>query len=158
MGEREAGRTMKAGRKLDRNVAALLGWQVVETDDCNGEDNFWLSKDGQNVYRGKYGSPLDLPHYSTDLAAAWLVVERIKSDMQLSRHARRDLSGLYDYGCFFYLEKNRLTDERSDGRTAPDPWHYAETAPLAICRAALAARATDRSPDGSLGQPDTGES
>lgn len=39
------------GRKLDALVAEkVMGWKVIETDDCNGIDNFWLSKDGQHPY------------------------------------------------------------------------------------------------------------
>lgn len=66
----------EAGRDLDKAIAELMGYQVIETDECHGIDNFWLSKDGQNVYKDeKLGFALDLPCYSTEIRAAWSVLE-----------------------------------------------------------------------------------
>lgn len=60
-------------RELDALVAkVVMGETVVETDDCNGEDNLWLARPSLD----KWDWP-GLPHYSTDIAAAWSVVERI---------------------------------------------------------------------------------
>jgi hypothetical protein len=36
---------MAAGRELDALVAEkVMGEKVVETDECNGEDNLWLNR------------------------------------------------------------------------------------------------------------------
>jgi len=111
----------------------VMGCQVIETDDCNGEDNFWLSKDGQHVLEGKYGDQLMLPVYSKDISAAWEVVEK-----------------------FEHIDV--FSDESNEGNTE---WHcrlgcwnkgvqghgIAPTAPLAICHAALKASVDNEKAD-----------
>lgn len=72
---------LEAGRELDALVAEkVMGWQVIETDDCNGIDNYWLSKDGQHVWLLPHDFEAALPSYSTDIAAAWAVVEKMVAD------------------------------------------------------------------------------
>ena len=61
-------------------VAKELGWQVIETDDCNGTDNYWLSKDGQNVWRSEFDWPMGLPHYQDDLNACHEMEKAMLSD------------------------------------------------------------------------------
>lgn len=63
------------GRDLDKAIAELMGYQVIETDECNGFDNFWLSKDGQNVFKDENDFEEELPCYSTEIKAAWSVLE-----------------------------------------------------------------------------------
>lgn len=67
--------TPEAGRDLDKAIAELMGYQVIETDECNGFDNFWLSKDGQNVFKDENDFEEELPCYSTEIKAAWSVLE-----------------------------------------------------------------------------------
>ena len=69
------GGTPAAGRDLDKAIAELMGYQVIETDACSGIDNFWLSKDGQNVWSDEHGFEQELLCYSTDITAAWSVVD-----------------------------------------------------------------------------------
>lgn len=70
-------------RKLDIQVAKKLGYQVIETDECNGVDNYWLSKDGRNVWVEDYFKQ-SLPHYSTRIEDAWKVVELLKDNERFS--------------------------------------------------------------------------
>ena len=68
-----------------------------------------------------------IPCYSTDIAAAWLVVEKLKALNQ-----RLGLSqGIVDQDEEWVFT---FTDWTTTKRSEPV---YAETAPLAICRAAL---------------------
>lgn len=105
---------MNAGRKLDRLIAARvmgLGRARYVRREPFGSD--WMLGTGNNV----------LPHYSTDIAAAWEVREEL---------FRRGL--VYDVTLNgrgpVYCEV-----ERPDSTV----WFTSEgdTAPLAICRAAL---------------------
>jgi hypothetical protein len=64
---------------------------------------------------------IEVPHYSTDLSAAWQLVERIREPGHAFHLSRFD-------PCIW------LATFRDDGYAA-----QAETAPLAICRAALKA-------------------
>lgn len=103
-------------RKLDALVAEhVMGERVIETDDCNGDDNLWLDRHDD----------LELPHYSTDIADAWELVEKILTDdFQVK---------------FVNYDDNRKWMAGWDG------WNftYGATAPLAICLAALKAKAID---------------
>jgi hypothetical protein len=149
---------MKAGRELDALVAEKVFGLKVE----------WLPAPEHPHHHGK-DVPVEpqtcspppggvgawcamywvIPRYSTEIGAAWEVVEKMGS-MDLRRSAIRDMSGRYSYACFFHVEKNWLFDVANGGRRqfgtglsktveVPDPWHEALTAPLAICLAALAA-------------------
>lgn len=75
----------------------------------------------------------ELPRYSTHIAAAWLVVERLKEDRWgLNLNYRSDGD---DYECEFDRDQGTHWDTH--------PSQFAPTAPEAICRAALAAVAPD---------------
>ena len=102
---------IEAGRELDAQVAEkVMGWRHVrETgppDDLYGQEP------------GRSGTVYIVPHYSTDIGAAWAVVERLR-----------------DIDCDLTIE------------SAGNQWHVsllvgaivgtAQAAPLAICRAAL---------------------
>lgn len=56
---------LPVGRRADALIAKILGYGVVETDDCNGQDNLWLSKDDQSPALDDYGSPMELPFFSS---------------------------------------------------------------------------------------------
>lgn len=67
---------MKAGRELDAKVAEeVMGW------DWNSKSAGWMQKievDGLT----ETIDIIELPHYSTDIAAAWLVVEILLEDLE----------------------------------------------------------------------------
>jgi hypothetical protein len=73
---------------------------------------------------------LDLPRYSTDIAAAWLVVKHMRTHVPDYRALRMESVPL-GHTVAFYSHKNRL--DRIGAFVA------AETAPMAICLAALKA-------------------
>jgi len=155
--------TMPAGPELDVLVAEkVMGWKRGRgwfDSPTNALGDRWFDAEGNRLGddhatpEGHGGGDSEYPDQvwspSTDIAAAWEVVEKLNSSM-LRRDARRDTSGRYDHGCFFHLERNALLDAWAErtGRDPlkeprpPEPWHYADTAPLAICRAALKAVAS----------------
>lgn len=120
---------MEAGRDLDARIAEMVfRWQ-------------WYIADNVQYLRSPhpfaYGCVIDsegthylkaLPAYSTDIAAAWLVVEQIHQ-----RGLCVSVSALHEwdtkYECSVHHES--ILDVVASGE--------ADTAPLAICRAALAA-------------------
>jgi hypothetical protein len=120
---------MKAGRELDALVTEkVMGWN--NNRDNPREPGMW----GINDYRAD-GSPVlmpDFPCYSTDIAAAFDVVQIIKEPISLERELTWDFtiefwSGLWHVGW----------------KRWEDDWYIeseAETLPHAICLAALKAR------------------
>lgn len=70
----------------------------------------------------------DLSKYSTDIAAAWKVVEKLRAQNKLT-----NLESIPDSHFAFEIEP----DPR--GIVEPQAWAVGSTAPLAICRAALKA-------------------
>jgi hypothetical protein len=107
--------TTKPGRELDALVAEkVMGWS-----DCRFKDGRVVDGLGRDQYNKTAQS---IPHYSTDIAAAWLVVD-----------------GLMAQGLSFLLGKEsvvwRARFYKGDGGvTMPG-----DTAPHAICLAALKA-------------------
>ncbi len=98
---------MESERKLD----ALVGEKVMGRDMTKPEG---------------FKYPIGLPHYSTDIAAAWKVVEHLKRlEPQLSFHP---VSGMWM--CIF---------NGDEGSEYEDYDSHGESAPLCICLAALAA-------------------
>jgi len=115
---------MEAGRELDTRIAIkVMGWTRVERSTTGIA--YPPRPSGFDPARHAYHS---VPHYSTDIAAAWLVVERMKDNgcsLQLHWEAGRSRQWVADF-----VEES---DEEFTGEQLGD------TAPLAICRAALAA-------------------
>ena len=72
---------MEPGRELDALVAEMMGWHVVTSP--NSAPLILRLQDG-GFYRTKDGEPADMvggvPAYSTDIAAAWEVVEKLRAD------------------------------------------------------------------------------
>lgn len=103
-----------AGRELDARVAEkVMGWKP-ETFE------------GQPWWRDAEGCPwasCEVPRYSTSIAAAWQVVEKLGGYALMERMST---SGLW-----------LVAFGTSGARTNSES--YGETAPLAICLAALAA-------------------
>jgi hypothetical protein len=109
---------VQAGRDLDRQIASLVG------DHYDEADNKWTSTNGTWISCADGGPQ----HYSTSIGAVWYVVDALSAR-----------------GCSLVLE-----DWRNDPR-APGKWSalfnlpdghdtggaMGETAPEAICRAAL---------------------
>ena len=104
---------LEAGRELDARVAEKVMGQG---------SGYPLPNDFHYI--------AEIPYYSTDIAAAWEVVEKLKDDgytVQLWSY-----SGSCCYGCAIA----RPTDGFQTPPLAPP------TMPLAICRAALAVVST----------------
>lgn len=129
---------MDAGRELDAEVAVKVLNQVICWYPQDIPDGWQLDigqtlpgyRDGTFVYT--------LPYYSTSIAAAWLVVEHFTTE-----------SG---HGCLHHFEMIYFAGESQwcveiGGRKCGKPSRpyklpqdlWAESLPLAICRAALAA-------------------
>lgn len=130
------------GRELDAEVAVkVMGWSMYHYDKDYADNCYWMLMDGDcnpvaEIKRTPAGFDTgerkteaeawaDCPAFSTDIAAAWQVMERMVSRgwwplVQLDDHAEKWICQFQDqYGEGF-------SDE-------------AKTAPEAICRAALAA-------------------
>lgn len=111
---------MDAGRELDATVAEkVMGLQVMIHNPGSGE---W-----RTLYAGG-DTPL-LPYYSSDPAAAWSVVERMRELGWYWEIVGR--SNEPYIGAWFYGGPTNPSKGTHDG--------YADTMPLAVCRAALAA-------------------
>lgn len=111
---------MPAGRELDRLIAALLG------DREDPGDNWWHSPDG-GKYSAADGGPWPC---STEIDAAWRVVDALSDkDYGLALEDWRISPGAPgQWGVMFYLPDGHDTGQATG-----------ESAPLAICRAALLA-------------------
>ena len=126
---------MEAGRELDALVAELMGWTGVR-----GAFNeaFWpVGTPPENQGVGVVGG-LDIqvlvPDYSTDIAAAWEVVEKVCNwdvgdNMLVLKGQGPDPSNPDDPGNWWEAEINGI----EIGKVKAE----ADTAPEAICLAAL---------------------
>lgn len=101
---------MQAGREMDALVAEkVMEWVRAK---CEGRTNDWWTQPG-------YAK--STPNFSTDIAAAWQVVEKI--DLFSRAILERDEDGSW------WVDDEPCHNIQSN----------ASTAPLAICRAALLA-------------------
>ncbi len=121
-------------RELDALIAEhVMGWTKRISADHTGSPIkalraigvIYAWKDAKKKEQG-----LDVPRYSTDIAAAWMVVDRMRTHVPDYRALRMESVPL-GYTVAFYSHKNPLN--RVGAFVA------AETAPLAICLAALKA-------------------
>lgn len=133
---------LAAGRELDAKVAekvfGYVAWTVPRHSGAHAGDVVWLMQPREAIL----APPPDLPRYSTDISAAWQVVEYLLalrraehqglSGPPIFRLEGPDSDGEYQAGFVFEntLECGHLSWEGWQGE-------YASTAPLAICRAAL---------------------
>lgn len=129
-------RTLPAGRALDALVATrVMGW--VNVIESNPPNRTWPSRTRRHWRAPGSVFARKLPHYSTDIAAAWEVVRALRDPTEGDER--------------FWT----LTDSGSLGWHADLSWNAKEgdalvplgegigdTAPLAICRAALTAMET----------------
>jgi hypothetical protein len=118
---------MKAGPELDALVAErVMGWTIYSND----------RKYQQGWSEHSEGTPMDIPSYSTDIAAAWEVVERVNFLDKYSRDflLQRECIDVdpYRWVWFAWFRKDGV-DENVDTSAR------CETAPHAICLAALKA-------------------
>ena len=115
---------MPAGREMDALVAEkVMGWSRGT-----------YHSDGVDYLRDPEGtSHLNVPQYSTDIAAAWQVVEKIRTKYPVIRISTGDLMGKY-WQCHMADAWREVSHEDDS-----DWFANAPTAPLAICRAALLA-------------------
>ena len=115
---------MEAGREMDCAIAEeIFGWKIL----TKIPPLIWINNPADKA-NGGYGNRV--PHYSTDIAAAWEVVKKLVSIEEegfTKWQVVIDSDGI-----------NRWIADFKD-----DPLHTtncsAPTAPLAICRAALLA-------------------
>lgn len=120
---------MIAGRELDALVAEKVMEWIFHPMQLMGmpptmSKEFWTYRDGESIHH-----VYDLPPYSTSIAAAWEVLEKL--------HGQKDYCQDTLLACG--VEKTQYGYEclltGVDGE-----WHEtADTAPLAICLAALKA-------------------
>lgn len=111
--------TMPAGPEMDALVAEKVMGHKVGFPFTDSPDEGWV-KDPNSMVGGY---KCRLPRYSTDIAAAWEVVEKMKSTwgefiLKYGECLVRDRWGLHLAWC-------------------SPVCGYGETAPLAICRAAI---------------------
>lgn len=134
---------MKAGRELDALIAEkVMGATVVYPYRSEpghpypGVNPIWTDEPWQATSNPQSISGLEnVPHYSTNIADAWMVVEKmgrwhgfdfmiVMPDPEQTFHLRTYEAGWYE-----------ATNDGPERRVVS----YADTAPLAICLAALKA-------------------
>ena len=145
---------MKAGQELDLLIASEVMCEEMPGDYEQAQDGRWMKEepifDSDGTYSRAYYLVEWPPHYSTDIAAAWQVVEKLVETghcpgLLFDDDGRWALSleGMqncppggepFDVCTSFYVEAGM--------------WY--DTAPLAICLAALkAVRSNDESRTGT---------
>ena len=133
---------MQAGRELDALVAEkVMGWGGVREGYSEGSAELRFIGKPPNGMDSKYPVPM----YSTDIAAAWEVLEKIKA-VNLEKFTGLD----FPDECFVVAWDRSSKDWEAgfhsiDGYDAgwvSDCRSNAATAPLAICRAARKAVTT----------------
>ena len=121
---------VRAGRELDERVAAeVMGWTFVTfPDGVCPEVKHWHREDGEHVA---------LPGFSTSIAAAWRVVEKLNGAGFSVYVGKSPTAQTWDV---------RGWKEARAGSREHEGSHFiehADTAPLAICLAALASTSTE---------------
>ena len=127
---------MTAGRECDALVAEkVMGYTLSELS-LPAYPKYKLF----DIESGEFsGYVKEVPHYSTDIAAAWEVVKRMPIPFKLEKCWEK----AYQIGpegwsaCWCTDADCEGCNENSRCTNGDDAW--AETAPLAICRAALKA-------------------
>jgi hypothetical protein len=127
-------------RELDVQIAEkVMGWRKRVSADHTTSDIkalrdfgiIYAWKDDSNKERG-----LDVPRYSTDIAAAWLVVEALAK----APHWVGVIVGTFGIPhAKCYRDSKLVAEEWIDLIDVPDPRSLSERCALAICRAALKA-------------------
>lgn len=113
---------LRPGRELDELIAEkVMGYSMCEKPWPNSTEIYrsWVSPEGMHA-------GFDLPHYSTDIAAAWRVVEELSPKIIVGPSP-------------WVLGKYVATWGACDSYADCFDWLEADTAPHAICLAALKA-------------------
>jgi len=126
---------MEAGRELDALVAEkVMGIEVdlvvapfIYYSPYRDRYDEWAA--GNEPYIDKDGDIHLIPRYSTDIAAAWLVVEKMRETRWIEVHSTIDGEWAAFYTPIGTTDMNQAIHE----------YAKASTAPLAICLAALKA-------------------
>jgi len=115
-------REMKAGRELDNLIAEFV-MGAIDKDFDEIYTNEWR-------FKRENGTWFPSCHYSTEISAAWEIVEKLK----LTVHPT--------FGGWNVANCNASGSGETSwvGITNHQKWVYAETAPEAICKAALLAK------------------
>lgn len=122
---------MQPGRELDALVAEkVMGWRKI-SHPYPYSDLTWINSEGATARPG------GIPQYSTDIAAAWVVVEHLKNSLNGNEWTGE--FNLFFNGCEYecWWSFSRKTEEGLY-ETSKEAG-VAETAPHAICLAALGA-------------------
>ena len=137
---------MKAGRELDALVAEkVMGLVLTCPVDPRFDHSVGTNKDGssakRNFCRWPDGREHWIPFFSTDIADAWQVVEKLAGDGdEHPACIQKGLPAFGDHATPFEVYKNYAgypgwTCYFADYEVCA----HADTAPLAICKAALKA-------------------
>lgn len=114
---------MNDNDELDAAVATkIMGWTQVENTRHMG----LVGYPPNALADMKRGIRTDVPNYSTNIADAWTVVERM-----------RELGWICEVGNDSESPDEWSADFTRDPYIENHVWSYSATAPLAICRAAL---------------------
>ena len=126
---------LTAGHELDAMVAEkVMGWTAVEAK-YTGASSQWFVPSGVNPFsRPNPNMRQQVPAYSTDIAAAWLVVDKMLADGWELDTGIEKKARLEDGQWVVEFNSSTHNAEHSRG-----PRAIAHTAPLAICKASLAA-------------------
>lgn len=136
---------MNPGRELDRQVAKIFGWKEWEFSNPG--------RDGQEAFRYKTLVPPEydgsdsqrlsmiVPHYSTDIAAAWEAWEWLESHFRSAGYERPCLTEALDDEAdrpsVVLRHRDEITETLAIGQTYPH----------AICLAVLASREAVNEPN-----------
>jgi hypothetical protein len=124
----------EAGSALDAEVASLVfGEQIGE----------YATDAGAHKFIASFGLSRDLPPYSTDIAVAWKVVEQLRDDGFLVRVQEHPESFRHDNEGRVAWRSRRamcLIERVTLGVHQRAGIGYADSAALAICRAAVEAK------------------
>lgn len=120
---------MQAGAEMDALISSKI-FEVMAfraTGNWEHENESDYLDEGEAYYFGEYQETIRLPKYSTDIAAAWEIVEKLKAAGKWLSISTSFI-GTDEKWCCEYSENNIQSEV---------DFVLAETAPLAICRAAL---------------------
>ena len=126
----------EAGPDLDVEVARRVFGEEIGAYDTDA---------GPRQFIKSFGLSRDVPPYSSEIAAAWTVVERLRDDGFLVRVQEHPESFRHDFEERLAWRARRamcLMERVTLGVHQRAGIGYADTAALAICRAALEARSS----------------
>ena len=131
---------MEAGPEMDLLVAPLVGWnQSHDYNECEDGWYTYCRNCGDEPRFSERENDCEVPpRYSTNIVAAWEVIEKLKQlGFLIIRLATGDILG--NHWQFQCADKWREISRDGD----KDYFANAPTAPLAICQAALLAMLED---------------